>query len=168
MARPSKLTDKQWEEVLRLHTQGATAAELGKRFKMDPTQISRRVSQAAKQIKSVAALVATGELALEKLPISQQGFARTMADAMKGINAHALQGAEDGMEASSKLLAMVNQRASKLSQDCDTEALRPIVALAETANKAAALGLGLMQANKGNQDAAPKDLEPFILRRPNG
>ena len=45
MARPSKLTDKQWEEIKSRMLHGEKAADLSREYKVSKASISERVSE---------------------------------------------------------------------------------------------------------------------------
>ena len=166
MARPSKLSDEKWAEVIRLHAGGASAADLARRYKVHPSQITRRVSQPAKTVKAVASLVAEAEVAFDLLPVSQQGIARTLADNLKGIAHLGAKAAATGMKTADllhtealKQVQTAITSAAEAGRALAPEDLRGSAACLDVAGRAAQLGTTLINANK---DAGKKDGEPTL------
>jgi len=133
MGRPSKLSDPQWAEVIRRKIAGEKGSDLARDYNVDPAQITRRVTQHAKLIESVAHQVADAETAFENLPVSQQACARTLADQLKGIQANYARSAAAGAEVSAILQERSLGMARNLPKDVYPDDLRPIAALADTA-----------------------------------
>jgi hypothetical protein len=104
--------------------------------------------------------MATVETEIAALPISEQCTVRSLADHLKGIARAAAAGAQSGMNGSERLLAMYERKIAKLPEDHGMEDLRPIAALAETAQKGASLGLALMQANKASIESQEPTQQP--------
>lgn len=155
MARPSKLSEEKWAEVIRQHANGTSAAELARKYKVHPSQITRRVSQPAKQVKAVAVQVAEAEIAFERLPISQQGIARTLADRLKGMTSDMLDASEIHARNAARLaqlaqvtLDQVDDEAVALGLESAEEPIKRVMRLTTVSNEAAKVPLGLMAANK--------------------
>ncbi len=83
MARPSKLTEKQWAEIERRHLAGEGVRDLAKEYKIAPSNISKRVSKQTQQQKEVANQLAAAEMNFSRLPVSQQIATRKLADEIK-------------------------------------------------------------------------------------
>lgn len=151
--RPSKLTESQWEDLLRKLASGdATVTELARRYKVSKTSISKRVSQHADVAKSLAHSLVEVETKIEALPKSQQRVIRTLADKLKMVQEHYADAAENGAEAAAHLTGLGRARAKELDENADVESLKTVAALYETANKALLPASQLIAANKGKQD----------------
>lgn len=153
--RPSKLSDEKWAEVIRLHAGGESAAELSRRYKVHPSQITRRVSQPAKSVKAVAVLVAEAELAMDSLPISHQGIARNLADQLKGIGSDMLETSGIHAKNARKLaqlaqvtLDQVDDEAVALGMESAEEGIKRVMRLTTVSNEAGRMPMGLLTAGK--------------------
>lgn len=163
MGRPSKLSDKQWAEVMRLHANGEKAASLAKKYKVSPTQISRRVSQVSQELQNVAALVAQAETTFDALPVSHQSCVRSLADQIKGLAVGVTAVAATSAETGRILALHANQKARDLGPDLNPDDVRLVVGLQEGANRAISSGLDILRANKEvNKDAGKKTLEELV------
>src|SRR5512146_3251777 len=83
MARPSKLSEKQWAEIERRLLKNEKPAALAREFGIDRAAITRRFSQQTQQQKAIAEQLATAEIAFSALPVSQQIATRQLADSRK-------------------------------------------------------------------------------------
>ncbi len=169
MGRPSKLSDEKWAEVIRLHAAGESAADLARRYKVHPSQITRRVSQPAKTVKAVASLVAEAEIAFDSLPVSQQGIARTLADQLKGIGSDMLETSGIHARNAKKLaqlaqvtLDQVDDEAVAMGLESAEEGIKRVMRLTTVSNEAGRMPLGLMQANKDSAKAGEQTLEELV------
>lgn len=163
MARPSKLSDKQWAEVTRRNIAGEKAVDLAKEFKISPAAISRRVTQVAKSNKAVAHQLATAELAFQNLPVMQQAITRNLTDDLKAISSHLAGAAANGAITAHKLSVIAARRVDVLdTHDHGSEGfmqeLKGINALTRTGNDASDTGIRLLQANKDMKD--PGEVRP--------
>lgn len=80
MGRPSKLTDKQWDEVIRRHLAGESINKLSAEFEVSRAAMSERISGRANKIKTVAAQMVASERALRDLPVSDRVHVVTVRD----------------------------------------------------------------------------------------
>lgn len=167
--RPSKLSDEKWAEVIRLHAQGVSAAELSRKYKVHPSQITRRVSQPAKNVKAVAVLVAEAETAFDSLPVSQQGIARTLADRLKGIGSDMLDASGIHARNAVKLaqmaqvaLGQVSDEGVALGLESAEEGIKRVMRLTAVSNEAGRMPLGLMQANKDAGKVSDVSLQDLV------
>lgn len=153
MGRPSKLTESQWEDLLRRLASGEAATTLARKYKISKTSISKRVSQQAEVSKLIAHDLVEIETRIESLPVSQQRVIRSIADRLKDMSADYAEAAQDGVETARHLQGLAKQQARALGAEVTADDLRPIAALAETANKSAAMASNLIAANKSRQEA---------------
>ena len=166
MGRPSKLTDKQWGEIGRRLTNGEGVNELAREYKVNKAAISRRFSQQTEMLRNLANTIVTADRTLESLPVAQQSCVMNLVDQLKGIQNDYAKAAGAGAKTAAHLAGIAQRKAEKLGDDVETEALRPIAALAETANKSAAMASNLIAANKQPLAADERPLHtPAQLRR---
>lgn len=149
MGRPSKLTERQKAEIGRRLAQGESGRKLAKEFKCSEATIRANVSAQVATIQDVAVRLAHAELDMERLPISAQVSTRTLADQMKKVSVHMANAAESGAKTAEILNGIALRKAELLTDNMDMEDLRPINALAETANKSMNPAAVLLNANRG-------------------
>ena len=159
MARPSKLTDAQWEKIGKRLLADESAASLAREYGVSKATISIRFSQRVQKVKEVANQLVTTDRAMSLLNVSEQMAARSLADDLKAIGDYTAQAARSGAETSSILNAMAVKKARLLNHNApmDEEALtslKGIAALTRTANEAAQIGTDLMKASKDLVDEA--------------
>lgn len=166
MARPSKLTEKQWREIESRHLAGEKIRPLAREFKVSEAAIRARVSAQTKQVKSVANQMIAAECALKALPVSAQINALNLADQLRAISSHLCGAASFGAMTAHRLSGIANQRADRIdgseaTTDADMDNLKMIAGLAKVANESAEIGLNLLKANKEAFDSA-KDDDPLL------
>jgi hypothetical protein len=88
MARPSKLTDAQWEKIGKRLLAGESASSLAREFGVSKASVSARFSERVKNVKDAANQIVAAEAALSKLNVSEQLAARSLADDLKAISEH--------------------------------------------------------------------------------
>ena len=169
MARPSKLTDKQWAEVERRHLKGEKARALAREFGVSEGAIRLRVSTQSAEIKEVANQIIAVEERFNSLPVSAQISARSLADELRAISKHLASAAKFGSMTAHRLSAIAHAQTDRLddaaSLEENTEALKSVMAMTKGANDAAAIGLNLLAANKdmvknANAEDSPAALPP--------
>lgn len=151
MARPSKLTPDQWEEVgRRVATEGVRA--LAKEFGINAAAISRRFSQQTQaQIRNVAQQIVQTQNALSALPPAQQVSAISLADKLRNISTSLASAAELGAATSHRLQQLAHDEVAKVNGKdaaADGTALRGAAGLVQLANQAATIPLNLLASNK--------------------
>lgn len=154
--RPSKLTERQWAEIGRRVANKEPIRALAKEFGIDKTAISRRFSPQVKKLETLAKTIVEVEREFDALPISQQSCVIQFADNMKGIAQSASAGGKSGMVGAQRLLNVFERRCAMVTESTPIEDLRPIAALAETAQKGASLGLALLSSDKGKSGTDDK------------
>ena len=168
MARPSKLTDHQWEQISKRLLAGESNADLSRAFGISKAAISSRFSKRIETIKSVANQIVETEVSLSKLNVAEQIAARSLADELKSISVHLAGAARLGAMTAHRLSGIAQAKAQEVddAKPMDDEsrvALQDISALTKMANGAAEIGLNLLRANKEavddiNRAEAPKDM----------
>lgn len=167
MARPSKLTEKQWTEIERRHLAGESMRSLAAEFRISEAAIRKRVSARTNEIKDVAAQLVEAEQRFMALPVSSQISARTLADELKAISGNLASAASYGAMTAHKLAKVAHIQAAKISEherdEVRPDDLKGIAALTNLANQASNIGLGLMVANKDFKEDPPEAAKPMTL-----
>lgn len=152
MARPSKLTEAQWGEVIRRAAQGETITALAKAYRVSKGTISERVSKRLETVKTLAGAISRSEQEFDALPISERIATRTLADQLKGIQNHYAKAAKDGAETAEILNGHALTVARELEGPTDIGRLKVVAALTETAKGAASLASNMIAASKGKDE----------------
>lgn len=153
MARPSKLTDAQWESIGKRLLAGESAAALSREFGVSKAAISVRFSKRTEAVKSVAKQIVETERALSFLNVSEQIAARSLADDLKAISEHLAGAARFGAATSHRLAGIAHNKvveiddAKPLNEE-SLASLKGIAVLTRMANDASEIGLNLLRANK--------------------
>ena len=157
MARPSKLTPAQWEDVGRRLMAGESARALGREFGVSEAAIRKRfgahqsVSSQSAQVRTVAEKLAEANSALEALPVAQRAVAVSLADKLRNISASLASAAELGAATAHRLQALANGEVQKIDDAqplASLEAMKGVKALTDLANGASSIALNLLAANK--------------------
>lgn len=159
MARPSKLTDAQWEKIGKRLLDGESAASLAREFGISKANISARFSERIRNVKEAANQIVTAERSLSMLNVSEQIAARSLADRLKAISGHLAGAAEFGAATAHRLAGIANAKINEVddSQPLSDEsriALQDVAALSKMANEASQIGMNLLKANQEAVDAA--------------
>ena len=88
MARPSKLTDQQWERIGKRLLAGESTSGLAREFGISKGLISQRFSKRTETVKAAASLLVRTDEAMNRLNVSEQLAARSLADTLKSISMH--------------------------------------------------------------------------------
>lgn len=161
MARPSKLTDAQWEKIGKRLLGGEKPADLAREYGVSKAAISQRFSKRIETIKSVANQIVATEHAFGKLNVSEQFAARSLADDLKAISDHLAGAARFGAATAHRLSGLANGRVASIPDagpldDAGRAELTAVSVLTKMANEAAEIPLGLLKANKEKIDEINK------------
>lgn len=163
MGRPSVLNPRTKSEILRRLAMGEKRSALRKEFKLTETTFRRNFSADVSKVRDVGTALATAEMALASLPISAQVSARTLADQLKGISSNVASAALAGSKTATRLATLANEKAEAMG--VDLKDLPAIAALGKTANEAAGLAMGLLNANKGNAPTPDELFTPDVAAK---
>lgn len=166
MARPSKLTEKQWSEIERRHLKGEKIRPLAKEFGISEGAIRLRVSTQSAEIKQVANQIVAAEQRFNALPVSAQVSARSLIDELKAISFHLASAGKYGAMTAHRLSGIANAKVEQIDDDEplneeSMESLKGIAVLTRMANESSQIGLGLLSANKEMIKAGMND-EPVM------
>lgn len=161
MARPSKLTEKQWAEIGRRLAKGEKVRNLAKEFGVGPATVSERFSERLETIKTLAKKVVRTqqemdetEAAIKRLPISEQCSVMSLADDMKAIAYNMTAGSKIAAENYQILQARQRKALNDLSDDPTQEELRVVKDLSEICNLTAKVPVALMTTKQQAQAQA--------------
>lgn len=162
MGRPNKLTDKQKAEIQRRRINGEGIRDLAKIFKVSPATISALVTKRTQTIKALAITIASAETKFDSLAVSEQMAVRCLADRLRGISDGLAAAGERNAHTSAHLSEMANRKAMLLSDEYDEAALREVMALVESSNRASHIGVNLLNANRDKAVAGELTLEELV------
>lgn len=158
MARPSKLTDAQWESIGKRLLAGESAAGLAREFGVSKAALSGRFSERTKRIKSVANQIVDTERALSFLNVSEQLAARSLADDLKAISDHLAGAARFGAATAHRLLGIAHGKVAEIDDSTPLTAeesvasLKSIAVLTKMGNESSDIAINLLRANKDAVD----------------
>lgn len=161
MARPSKLTADQWEQIKTRRALGESAADLSREFGISETSISKRVSQAVPQISQLAKQIVDTRTAMNALPLADQFRVMKLADKLMEISSKLGEAAEYGADTAARMSALANKQIKKINADDPMETadvLQSIAGLTKIANEASIIPLktiALSQSQKESAEDAP-------------
>jgi transposase-like protein len=168
MARPSKLSPEQWQEIERRLSAGEGASALAREYGVNPSQITRRVSQVSQKVQIVAQNLAKAQTELAALPVPQQYAAVSLAEKLRAISTSLANAAELGAKTAHRLHALANSEVEKVD-DADPlksmEALKGVSVLTKLANDSSAIAVNLLNANR---DSVKKMNDPAVDDAPAG
>lgn len=158
MARPSKLTDAQWEKIGKRLLAGESASALAREFGVSKSTISERFSERNQNVKDAANQIVAAESALSKLNVSEQMAARSLADDLKAISEHLAGAARFGAATAHRLSGIAHNKVSEIDDaaplnDESLGTLKGIAVLTKMANESSEIGVNLLRANKEHVDA---------------
>lgn len=164
MARPSKLTEKQWAEIGNRLLNGEQGRSLAREFGVSEAAIRKRHSTQNKQIKDVANQIVAAETAFKLLPISAQISAKNLVDELRSISMHLAGAAKYGAATAHRLSGIAHGKVSEIDysspmDEKSLESLKGIAVLTRMANDSSQIGINLLSANKDRIARIEKDAE---------
>lgn len=156
MARPSKITDEELEQIANRVLAGESLSAVCREFGVDKGNTQRRITQRNTTIKALANQKATVLAEIRAQPVKQQLLINELAEGIMAMNSNLLKHGVSASVRGAELSAAANKRlAMAISEDgtVDVEALKEVAALGRMANEASEVPMGLVKAN---QDAINK------------
>ena len=151
MARTSKLTDAQWNDIEKRMLAGEKAAILAKEYGIDRAQITRKITPSVRNVKTVANQLLNAETALKQLPITQQIATLSLVDELRAISTNLASAGKYGAINANRLSGLANAQLNTVDEE-DIEssgvALKMVSILTDMANESSKVPLGLLNANK--------------------
>jgi hypothetical protein len=153
MGRPSKLTERQWQDIEKRLVDGEKAADLAREFGVSKTAISTRFSKRIETAKTVANQIVSAEQAFKALPVSEQIAALTIADTLRSISHHLGGAANFSAATSHRLAGIAHGKVQEIDDaaplDAESrEALKDVAVLQRMANESSTIPMALLAANK--------------------
>ncbi len=168
MGRPSKLTEKQWNEVKRRLLAGEKAADLAREFKVSKAAVSNRVSKRIDAVKDVANQLVIANRALDDLDDAEQSLARELASDLQAASMHMSKAAKYGAASAHRLAALANNQLDKVD-DVDplqsADVLKTHSVLMRLANESIVIPSAVMNA-AANRDVIKAAREDADQPRP--
>jgi hypothetical protein len=153
MGRPSKLTDRQWEEIGKRILEGEKPSDLAREFKVSPAAVSQRFSKSVKNVKAVANQLVAADTALKALPVSEQVQAVSLAQDLIAMSTHLAGAGKYGAATAHRLNGIVHAKVQEID-DAEPltgeslEALKGIAVLTKLANESSHIAVNILAANK--------------------
>lgn len=94
MGRKSKLTEKQWDEVIRRNLAGESISKLAAEFEVSRSAMTEKISARVSGIKDVANQMVTAERAFRSVPAADRPHVITVRDRLSVLEDIYLQTAE--------------------------------------------------------------------------
>lgn len=167
MARPSSLTEKQKQEILRLSLAGRSPYEISKETKIPESTVRRNVSAVSEEIKTATNQLVTAEEKIAALPVPAQIIATEYAASLRAMRAEIGKAAFIGAQNATRLHSIATQALNQATEDpenIDTEALKVAAGVTRAGNEAAAIALDLMRINKDTAEDPPDVKPPSVIQ----
>jgi len=153
MGRPSKLNEKQWDEIKRRLAAGEKAAALAREFGVSRASVSERCQKPSETIRAVANQLVSADAALRALPVSEQILTLNLFDELKQISTHLAGAARYSAATAHRLSGIAHSKVQEIDDaaplnDESREALKDVAVLTRMANEASTIGVNLINANK--------------------
>lgn len=160
MARPSKLTDVQWEQIEKRLLMGESLSSLAKEFKISKSVISGRFSNRLKNVKDVANQILETESAISKLNVSERFAAFSLVDEVKAGQMHLASAFKYNAASTHRTAMMANQSLEKFDLENPEETIEHLHRYNDMqgmSNKSSWMPMNFLKAMK---DVKPEDDEP--------
>ena len=151
MARPSKLTQAQWDDIERRLLSGETARALAREYGVSESGIRKKfgahqnLSAQSAQVRTVAEKLAEANTALTALPPAQRPVAISLADKLQAISSSLAEAAALGADTSQRLAKIANKTANAIPEEGELgedhmDKLKGVAVLTRMANDAGSMG----------------------------
>jgi hypothetical protein len=164
MGRPSKLTEKQWEEAIAAVQAGGTLRAVAAKFDIALSPLAKRVKEQKEQddlARSLANQLVMAERGIKDLPIKVQIKAHSFADDYRAMSMHLAGAGKYGAATAHRLSAVAHSEVQKLDDvtplsPAGVEIIKNVAVLTRTANEASVIPIGLLKANKDSLEDADR------------
>ena len=143
MGRRSKLSEKQWAEVIRRHVDGESIRSLAKEFGVGESTIREKISAESAQIKKVSNQIVETNRAVKALPISAQIVAHSRAQRLLAMESLADDVAMAGLGHAKRVSSAISARMEAMQDEelMDGENLKQLMAAGMVINTHSKLGM---------------------------
>jgi len=151
VARPSKLTEKQWAEIQHRLMNGDSPGKVAKDFNVGRTTITDRFPAGCRELKELANQIVSTDAKFKALPIASQVSVMSLVDDLKAISMHLAGAAKFGSATAHRLAGIANAQVDKIDDVNPMESqeiMQGISALTKMANDSSQIGINLLNANK--------------------
>jgi hypothetical protein len=177
MGRPSKLKEKQWDEVRERVLRGEPVRAIAREYGITEGAIRQRVSTQADVIKDVARQIVQTEQALHALPVSAQVSAQRLADEIMAISTNLASAGKSGSIVARSVMEIAAKQVQKVNQDDPMESaeiLQGVSALGRIANESSSIGMQMVKIVKESKEEgkdhgktlAGPDWDSMLKRKP--
>ena len=177
MARPSVISDKQWQTIESRVLAGESMRAIAREYNISEGSIRKRVNTQTKPVKDIANQLAKAELALEAFPLNTQVKIRSLADELKDISHNLASAARLGAITANKLATIANIQADKIDSDnplMSEDAIKAVKVLGSMVNEHSQAAMSLISSNKEQmnklsmpEEKEVKDINDFYAEHAN-
>lgn len=150
MAR-SKLTDKQWKQVLEMHINGVSNTDLAISFGVAESTIRKYLRTQGEKIKTIAGQIVKAERDLASLSITDQDVTLDIAAVLRAVSRDLAQAAKYGATSAHRMTMLANLQTDAIdpTDPLGADSVKAQIAfdrLTKSANLAADIPLSLLTA----------------------
>lgn len=160
--RPSNLSDRLKAEAARRLAQGDSYSKVSKDLDIPKSTLSRHFSGQVPKLQKVAAALATVELEMDVMTVSEQVSVRSIADQLKGIQSNLTQAAASNARTSAHFARIAEGMAQRVTVESAPEDMRSSVAAVEASNRAGSMGVALITAKAPTIEPLPTAKRPNL------
>lgn len=169
MARPSKLTEGQWDEIKARLLKGEKAADLARAYKISKASISERSSKRVEIMKAVSNQLVMADQSLKDLPVPEQVTVLNFVEDLKAMSLNIASAGRLGAINANRLSGLANNQLKTVTDESVTTgegmvALKMVGVLQELANEASKVPLGILAANKDQVQMLNQSLQKVNLK----
>jgi predicted transcriptional regulator len=147
--RPSKLTDAQWEQVTKRAAEGESISALAREVGVSRSQVSDRVSNSRKLVKSLVGQIV-------ELPVSLQRVVSNMVDMETAKRQNVANIGHDGTAIAAKLAALARAKVDGMTSLPAADDLRDVAAATQVMNAAAVTGVAQVKDSTAKEQGSIK------------
>jgi hypothetical protein len=157
MPPKSKLSDKQWQDIIKRKLEGEANTTLAKEFGVTEGAIRNRVTTTCNKIKDTANQIVAAELSFSELPDGTKDITIDYARNLRAMSNNMLSAGVHSSSTSAKLAKVASAMANKIEyretmtvEEIEEQLilLKSVIALQNTANTANVIPMGLLGLNK--------------------
>lgn len=148
-----KLLQKAWDEIELKYFEGRSALSLANEYGVSEGAVRKRLKgKKQDRVEDAATKVVQARMAVAALPEALRVQVDELADTRMRITESMCRSSELAAKTAHRLTHIANLQASKLDEEkIDTESVKLVHGLMETANKAAYQPIELLKASKGTE-----------------
>jgi len=178
MGRPSKLSDKQWDEVIRRHLAGESINKLSAEFQVSRAAMSEKISARVAAVKDVANQMVSSERAFKAIPVSDRVHVISVRDRLSVLEDIYLQTADIAARNSMHMHNLASEQkqfiddANPFKDERSKDAVRAFRAMTQAGNDAMVIPSTLLKASQDRMAAEAANAAPerkvIVIDGPDG